>query len=88
MASPVPPHLMTWKDWKLKMKFKLIKCIELGMNYKAMPRIMMGLWEHTFHEPYSFIFIRPEPFPPLISIFYILYFLFKKNMRFFIKKYI
>ena len=31
----------------------------IGMKVKAMPRIMMVLWQHIFHEPYSFIFIRP-----------------------------
>ena len=82
MASPVPPHLMIWKDWKIKIKFKLIKWIELGMKTKAMPRTMMVFWKHMFHEPYSFIFIRPVPLPPLIFIFHISYFYFFLNIFF------
>ena len=33
------------------------------------------LWEHMFHEAYSFIFIRPVPLPSLIFIFHVSYFL-------------
>ena len=72
----MPPYLITWKDWKINIKFKLIKWIELGIKAKAMPRTMMVLWEHMFHESYSFIFIRPVPLPPLMFIFHISYFCF------------
>ena len=51
----------------------------IGMKVKAMPRIMMVLWQHIFHEPYSFIFIRPVPPLPLILIF-LTFFFFKKNI--------
>ena len=76
MASPMPPHLMTWKDWKVKIKFKLINWIELGMKAKAMPRTMKVVWEHMFHEPNCFIFIRSVPLLPLMFFFSFFIFLF------------
>ena len=74
MVRPVLPYLKAWR--KVKSKSNL-----LGMKAFVIPRIMMVIWEYIFYEIYSFIFIRPVPYPPFILLLYI-YIFFLKNIIF------
>ena len=80
-ATRGKPRAASFKVMKGQDKIETNKIDVIGVKAKAISRIMMVFWEHIFHEPYSFIFIRPVPPPRFIFIIFFIFLFYGKKKK-------